>query len=141
MSNFENVTRTIISDEIEGSRREEMLALEEEIKELSAQLHSLEDSIRDQNIHITDTFGPYLGNEFLEPDRLSELSKLIQSGSAANITEAITLYKAGSQKRRMDSRRTIDIFKRKRPHTGASFLVYFREEMQVWGFGFVYKVR
>lgn len=99
VSNFENVTRTIISDEIEGSRREEMLALEEEIKELSAQLHSLEDSIRDQNIHITDTFGPYLGNEFLEPDRLSELSKLIQSGSAANITEAITLYKAGSQKK------------------------------------------
>jgi len=93
------LTRTIISDEIEGSRREEMLALEEEIKELSAQLHSLEDSIRDQNIHITDTFGPYLGNEFLEPDRLSELSKLIQSGSAANITEAITLYKAGSQKK------------------------------------------
>ena len=91
VSNFENVTRTIIS--------EEMLALEEEIKELSAQLHSLEDSIRDQNIHITDTFGPYLGNEFLEPDRLSELSKLIQSGSAANITEAITLYKAGSQKK------------------------------------------
>ena len=36
VSNFENVTRTIISDEIEGSRREEMLALEEEIKELSA---------------------------------------------------------------------------------------------------------
>lgn len=99
VSNFENVTRTIISDEIEGNRREEMLALEEEIKELSAQLHSLEDSIRDQNIHITDTFGPYLGNEFLEPDRLSELSKLIQSGSAANITEAITLYKAGSQKK------------------------------------------
>ena len=86
VSNFENVTRTIISDEIEGNRREEMLALEEEIKELSAQLHSLEDSIRDQNIHITDTFGPYLGNEFLEPDRLSELSKLIQSGSAANIS-------------------------------------------------------
>lgn len=41
----------------------------------------------------------------------------------------------------MDSRRTIDIFKRKRPYTGASFLVYFREEMQVWGFGFIYKVR
>lgn len=99
VSNFENVTRTIISDEIEGSRREEIRTLEEEIRELSAQLHSLEDSIRDQNIHITDTFGPYLGNEFLEPDRLSELSRLIQSGSASNITEAIALYKAGSQKK------------------------------------------
>ena len=34
----------------------------------------------------------------------------------------------------MDSRRTIDIFKRKRPHTGASFLVYFREDagMGLW---------
>ena len=75
VSNFENVTRTIISDEIEGNRREEMLALEEEIKELSAQLHSLEDGIRDQNIHITDTFGPYLGNEFFRTRPLKRAFK------------------------------------------------------------------
>lgn len=56
-----------------------------------------EDSIRDQNIHITDTFGPYLEMN-LEPDRLSELSKLIQSGLKWPILQRLLLlYKAGSQ--------------------------------------------
>lgn len=99
ISSFENVTRNIISDEIEGSRKAQILEMEAELNDTIAQLRSLEDSIRDQNIYITDTYGPYLGKEFLDPDRLSELSRLIQAGAASNITEAIALYKANGQKK------------------------------------------
>lgn len=92
-SNFENVTKTILSDEIEGAHRDEINELERQLGETSKALSELDTSIKNQNIYITDTFGPYLGKEFLDPDRLSELSKLIQSGTAGNITEAIELFK------------------------------------------------
>ena len=68
-------------------------SLEQELEETARSLRKLETQIKEQNIHITDTYGPYLGKEFLEPDKISELSRLIQSGTASNITEAIEFYK------------------------------------------------
>lgn len=90
---FENVTKNILSDEIEGSHREHIEELERSLKETETTLRSLENSIREQNIHITDTYGPYLGKEFLDTDRLAELTRFISDKSASNITEAIELYK------------------------------------------------
>ena len=87
ISSFENVTRNIIADEIEEK--------EQKLQEVNDSLAQLESSIRQQNIHITDTFGPYLGKEYLNTDKLLGLSKLIQSGTASNITEAIEMDKNG----------------------------------------------
>ena len=68
---------------------------EQKLQEVNDSLAQLESSIRQQNIHITDTFGPYLGKEYLNTDKLLGLSKLIQSGTASNITEAIEMDKNG----------------------------------------------
>ena len=87
ISSFENVTRNIIAAEIEEK--------EQKLQEVNDSLAQLESSIRQQNIHITDTFGPYLGKEYLNTDKLLGLSKLIQSGTASNITEAIEMDKNG----------------------------------------------
>lgn len=88
---FENVTKNIIADEIQGSRKSQLEQLESQLQETENALLSLEKAIKDQNIYITDIYGPYLGKEFLEPDKLEELSKLISDGVAANITEAIEI--------------------------------------------------
>ncbi len=98
ISSFENVTKNIIADEIEGSHKAEIEEMEKKLKEAQDTLAELESSIRQQNIHITDTFGPYLGKEYLDTDKLLGLSKLIQSGAAANITEAIEMDKNGQGK-------------------------------------------
>lgn len=99
ISTFENVTRNIIADEIAGSHKAHLDELEKELAETSGALRSLQTSIKEQSIHITDAFGPYLGNDFLDPDKLSELSRLIQSGIASNITEAIEAYKNAQDKK------------------------------------------
>lgn len=99
ISSFENVTKNIIADEIEGSHKAEIEEMEKKLKEAQDTLAELESSIRQQNIHITDTFGPYLGKEYLDTDKLLGLSKLIQSGAAGNITEAIELDKNGQGKK------------------------------------------
>ena len=88
---------SIISDEIADSRRERMESLEKALAETTASLQELENSIKEQNIHIADTFGPYLGKEYMDPDRLAELSRMIQSGRAGNITEAIRVYEEGEK--------------------------------------------
>ena len=98
ISSFENVTKNIIADEIEGSHKAEIEEKEQKLKEVNNNLAELENSIRQQNIHITDTYGPYLGKEYLDTDKLMELSRIIQAGTASNITEAIEVDKNGQGK-------------------------------------------
>lgn len=93
LNTFETVTKNIISDEIRASHKERLDKLEQELTETSRALRDFETSIKEQNIYIADVFGPYLGSEFLNPDKLAGLSKIIQRGSASNITEAIEIYK------------------------------------------------
>ena len=97
ISTFENVTKTIISDEIMAGYKEGLERLEQELEGTSANLRTLETGIKEQTIRITDTYGPYLGKEFLQPEKLSQLSKIIQGGSASNITEAIAIYRNQDQ--------------------------------------------
>ena len=97
LNTFESVTKNIISDEIAASHKSHLDDLKQALEDTSLALRNLENSIKEQNIRITDTFGPYLGKELLEPDRLSELSRIIQSGTASNITEAITAYNEAKQ--------------------------------------------
>ena len=90
---FETVTKTIIADEIAGNNRAHIEEMEGRHKEALQAVRELEAKIKAQRIHITDTYGPYLGREFLQPEKLSELSRLIQSGTASNISEAIEMCK------------------------------------------------
>ena len=98
ISSFENVTKNIIADEIEGSHKAEIEEKEQKLKEVNNNLAELENSIRQQNVYITDTYGPYLGKEYLDTDKLMELSRIIQAGTASNITEAIEMDKNGEGK-------------------------------------------
>ena len=94
---WKNVTKNIITDEIIASHKARLDSLKDALDGTSRSLKELEEGIKQQNIRITDSFGPYLGKEFLEPDRLSELSRIIQGGAASNITEASGIYKESKQ--------------------------------------------
>ena len=85
-------------DAISSFDKAEIEEKEQKLKEVNNNLAELENSIRQQNIHITDTYGPYLGKEYLDTDKLMELSRIIQAGTASNITEAIEMDKNGEGK-------------------------------------------
>ena len=94
LNTFETVTKNIISDEITQHHMEKIRGLEQKIKETQdGPSGAGRQNPGGKDIHITDTFGPYLGQEFLKPERLTELARLIQDGSAANLTEAMELYR------------------------------------------------
>lgn len=95
LNTFETVTKNIITDEIAATYQQRLKEISARLARVSEDLCTLERSIKEQNICITDTYGPYLGQEFLDPDKLSQLSRLIQDGTAGNITEAIGAYRRG----------------------------------------------
>ena len=93
LSNFENVTKNIIADEITGNSQERIIQLEEQFTQTVDQLKETEATIKEQSIYITDNYEVYLGREFLQEEKLDKLIEIISSQQAVNISEAIQYYK------------------------------------------------
>ncbi|MCI9582606.1 hypothetical protein D3Z50_01760 [Clostridiaceae bacterium] len=91
---FENVTKTIIMDEIMGNCREKIESLEEAHGEAQKRLRITETMLKEKKIYITDTYESYVGREFLSVERLKELRRILESGEAGNISEAIEVYRS-----------------------------------------------
>lgn len=98
LSTFENVTKTIISDEITGNSKEKMDNLTSELEEVSGRRRYTETMVKEKRLYITDTYESYVGKEFLHADRLEELRMILQTGDAANISEAIEVYRNRAKK-------------------------------------------
>lgn len=94
INTFDTVTQNIISDEIWNNSREKIERLEEELTRKEQRLQAEDQQIKDLSLEITDKYEIYIGKEFMQPDRLAELERLIRSGQAANLSDAISQYKA-----------------------------------------------
>lgn len=94
LNTFNTVTKTIIADEIINNNKARMEALEEEHARIEERLRNTQIHAKEQAILVTDQYETYLGKEFLQPDKLSELAKIIRSGQASNLSEAIAVYQA-----------------------------------------------
>ena len=57
------------------------------------QLRELRETIQLRNLHITDCYASYLSREFLYPEKLDALAKIMQDGTATNLNEAMQQYK------------------------------------------------
>lgn len=94
LNTFNTVTRTIISDEIINNSKDSIQALEEEHARLETRLKETQIHAKEQALLVTNQYETYLGKEFLQTDRLSELAKIIRSEQASNLSEAITVYRS-----------------------------------------------
>lgn len=99
LNTFETVTKSIISDEIFGNRKKELDRLAEELESTGSELKMVQGQIKEQSLTAADEYGIYVGKDFLTVERLEALEKLIAGGSAANISEAITVYKSRTYQR------------------------------------------
>lgn len=93
LNTFENVTRNIISDEIADNNKDKIAYLKSIYEAQEQELKELEGSIKTGALRIADRFEPYVGKDFLQPEKLGALQTSIQNGTCINITEAITEYK------------------------------------------------
>lgn len=95
LNTFHTVTQTIIADEIISSSKDRIDQLAEDKERTEARLKDMDTQVKDLSLEITDKYEIYLGKEFMQPDRLADLARFIRNGQAANLTEAIELYKTG----------------------------------------------
>lgn len=93
LNTFQTVTKTIISDEITDGSKLKIQELEESHRRTEQKLNEHEKELKTISLEITDNYEIYLGKEFIQPDKISELSRIIRMGQASNLTEAIAYYK------------------------------------------------
>ena len=93
LNTFENVTKMIIADEITGNSKAKIESLQAAYEDAGSRLRYTETIVKEKKIFITDTYESYVGKEFLTAERLEELRRILESGEAGNISEAIEVYK------------------------------------------------
>lgn len=97
LNTFNTVTQTIISDEITSNSREKIDWLTESWERNKERLKELEQEIKNKSLEITDRYEIYIGKEFMQPEKLADLARLIRSGQAANISDAAAIYQSGKK--------------------------------------------
>lgn len=97
LNTFNTVTQTIICDEISSNSKAKIDELNQQYEEAEEKRGTLDHQIRQKSLEMTDKYEIYVGKEFMQPDKLAELSRLIRSGQASNISEAISIFKSGKQ--------------------------------------------
>ncbi len=98
LSTFENVQKTIITDEITEGKREKIEKLQTDYDAAAGRLSYTADAVKDRKIRVANDYEGLLGKEFLDSGKIRELCEMIESGEAAGIREAEELYRKRGQK-------------------------------------------
>lgn len=93
LNTFETVTKNILQDEIEHNHKESLDGLQASCRQKKEQLRVTAVEVKNRRLDITDHYGTYLGREFLDPAKITELCAIVQDGRAANVSEAIDVYR------------------------------------------------
>lgn len=97
LNTFENVTRNILADEIEHNHKDKMDQLQSQYQQVSEALSETRQQTKSRNLYVAEHYGTYLGKEFMEPLKIVELTAIVQEGRAANVSEAIAMYRKEKQ--------------------------------------------
>lgn len=99
LTTFETVTKTIISDEITANFKADIDQTEFELANTLAELTAARNASKEKTLFVADNYSTYVGKEFMTIERLSALEEIIASGQAANITEALSVYRNGEHRK------------------------------------------
>lgn len=90
---FENETKQLIIDEINGRRLQTLEDMKAEKRELDDKIANGEKKYSEKVLQVTNQYASYLGEDLCKEDKLADLISLMQDGQASTVSEAISLYK------------------------------------------------
>lgn len=93
LSTFDNTTNQIIANDIQGSYEEKLSGLKEDYDKTCTESKKAEEMIKALTIKMANEYEPFVGKDLMSLERLDSLINIIQAGSAATISEAVTFYK------------------------------------------------
>ena len=89
LKNFDDNISASVRAEIENREMPRINEIENNYNELTAKHAELEETIRQMRLRISADYEAYLGSDFSDVDKLNELISIMESGSAATVSEAI----------------------------------------------------
>ncbi|MBR1815888.1 MAG: hypothetical protein IJ763_04225 [Lachnospiraceae bacterium] len=96
---FEQDTKKVITDEINGRRLPELERMKSEKKEIGEKITLGEKKYSEKVLQITNKYARYIGEDLCKEDKLSDLISLMEEGQADTVSEAINLYKGQKSSR------------------------------------------
>ncbi len=90
---FENQTREALEQEIFENSRAKLESLSGQLNQVTGANQEMGNSIQQKTIAFTDEYGPYIGQEFMNQDKLDKLIDILNQGMASSLTEAQQIYK------------------------------------------------
>ena len=94
MTNFEEVTKQVIADEITDSGAAKLQDLQTRLDRAKYQLSDAQDESRRLSLGFTDTYGPYIDREFWNEEAIDGILAALDSGEAGSIIEAQSAYRS-----------------------------------------------
>lgn len=92
LDEFEKTTKADILEEIDERYQNKIDNMETELSKKKEEFNSLDDLVKKQRIYISSNYEAYLGKEFINIDKLTELKSIMKSGSADTISQAMAVY-------------------------------------------------
>lgn len=93
VNTFETVTKNILTDEIEHNHQGTIDQLDGEHAQAEMELKVVRQQIKEKRLYAADHYGAHLGREFMDPVKIGKLCLIVQDGQAANVSEAIEVYR------------------------------------------------
>lgn len=93
LNNFESVTKHIITDELTANARPRIEQLTSQHAETLRKLQETTSALQQKTLEMADQYEVYLGKEFMTEEKVDALAKIMKTGTAANISEAIEEYR------------------------------------------------
>lgn len=90
---FEEQTKPLIVDDINGKHLQALEDLKEEKKTLEDKISKGEKMYSEKVLQITNQYASYLGEDLCRQDKLSDLIAIMEDGDADTVSEAINYYK------------------------------------------------
>lgn len=93
LKEFEDKTKQLIIDEINGRRLQTLEDMKAEKRELEDKITKGEKMYSDKVLQITKDYASFLGEDMCKQDKLNDLLALMADGEAETVSQAISLYK------------------------------------------------
>ncbi|MBQ4521697.1 MAG: hypothetical protein IJA10_01935 [Lachnospiraceae bacterium] len=90
---FENDTKNLITEEINKRRMPKYNQMKEEERELEDYLNRLEEELQVNILTLSNQYEAYLGKKYVNRETLESLIKIMKSGEADTVSEAINYFK------------------------------------------------
>lgn len=95
---FENETQHELDQDIRLKYTEKLETIAAQLRDLSASVKESEDVIQQKNMVFTDQYGPYIGQEFMTPEKIDQIAEVLREGIAFSISDAQQVIKDSMKK-------------------------------------------